>query len=68
MEVLAAKVGASASRWELLSDFALAEELAQRAEIEDRWTELCKWGAVAVGVLCLTSLTAAAILAYVEHI
>ncbi|MDB5954514.1 hypothetical protein [Ramlibacter sp.] len=68
MEVLARKVSASAKRWELLSDFDLAEELAQRAEHEDRWAELCKWGAVAVGVLCLTSLTAALILTYLEHV
>lgn len=67
MEVLARKVSASAKRWELLSDFDLAEELAQRADHEDRWAELCKWGAVTVGVLCLTSLTAALILAYLEH-
>jgi hypothetical protein len=68
MEVLAQKVTASAKGWELLSDFDLAEELAQRAEHEDRWAELCKWGAVSVGVLCLTSLTAALILAYAEHL
>jgi hypothetical protein len=68
MEVLARKVSASAKRWELLSDFDLAEELAQRADHEDRWAELCKWGAVTVGVLCLTSLTAALILAYLEHV
>lgn len=69
MEVLARKASAAAAaRWELLSDLDVAEELAQRAENEDRWAELCKWGAVAVGVLCLTSLTAAAILSYVEHI
>ncbi len=69
MEVLAQKVTAAATRgWELLSVFDLAEELAQRAEYEDRWAELCKWGAVAVGVLCLTSLTAALILAYLEHV
>ena len=68
MEVLAQKVTAAAKRWELVSDFDLAEELALRAEHEDRWAELCKWGAVSVGVLCLTSLTAALILAYFERV
>ena len=68
MEVLAQKAAAAAKRWELMSDFDLAEELALRAENEDRWAELCKWGAVSVGVLCLTSLTAALILAYLEHV
>ena len=68
MEVLAQRVAAPANSWELQSDFDLAEELAQRAENEDRWAELCKWGAVAVGVLCLTSLTAALILTYLEHL
>ena len=68
MEVLAQKATASASGWEMLSDLYLAEELALRAENEDRWAELCKWGAVAVGVLCLTSLTAALILAYIAHL
>ena len=68
MEVLVQTAAASAKGWELLSDFNLAEELALRAETEDRWAELCKWSAVAVGVLCLTSLTAALILAYVENL
>jgi hypothetical protein len=68
MEVLAPKATASASGWEMLSDLCLAEELALRAETEDRWAELCKWGAVTVGVLCLTSLTAALILSYLEHV
>ena len=68
MEVLAQKATASASGWEMLSDLCLAEELALRAETEDRWAELCKWGAVTVGVLCLTSLTAALILSYLEHV
>ena len=68
MEMLAQKVTAATKGWELPSDFGMAEELARRAEHDDRWAELCKWGAVSVGVLCLTSLTAALILTYVEHL
>jgi hypothetical protein len=69
MEVLAQKsITASAKGWEFPSEFEAADELAQRAEHDDRWAELCKWGAVTVGVLCLTSLTAALILAYLERV
>lgn len=39
------------------------EEDAERPPQQDTWADLCKWGAVAIGVLCLTSAVAALILA-----
>jgi hypothetical protein len=52
----------------LLEDYDLLDQLPLAATREDPWAELCKWVAVAAGVLCATSTIAALILTYARHL
>ena len=44
----------------------LLDEFSARPQLQERWAELCRSGAVAVAFLCLTSSVAALILAFLE--
>lgn len=42
-------------------------DFSARSPQRQEWADLCRWGSVAIGVLCLTSTVAAMILAWLER-
>ena len=43
-------------------------DFSARSPQQQEWSELCRVGSVAIGVLCLTSSVAAIILTCLEHV
>jgi hypothetical protein len=69
MEVLVReRIDDSARFLKLLAECDLVDYAPAPVPREDNWAELCKWVAVAAGVLCVTSTIAALILTYAQHL
>jgi hypothetical protein len=69
MQVIEANVSGAAAR--LLARVAplhFLDDYPAHPQQRETWAELCKWGAVAIGVPCLTSGVAVLILAIVERL
>jgi hypothetical protein len=67
MQATGTNVSRTAARW--LARFAplhFLDEYPANLQQREAWAELCRWGAIAIGVPCLTSGVAALILALVE--
>ena len=51
-----------------VASLRLLDDYPARPQQRETWAELCKWGAVAIGVPCLTSAVAVLILALVGYL
>lgn len=69
MQASETNVGGAAARWlARLAPLHFLDDYPANLQQREAWAELCRWGAVAIGVPCLTSGIAALILAWVERI
>jgi hypothetical protein len=69
MQISGATMSEAAARFlARIAPLRFLDDYPARPQQHETWAELCKWGAVAIGVPCLTSAVAALILALVENL
>jgi hypothetical protein len=67
MQAIGTNVSGAAARWlARVAPLHFLDDYPANLQQREAWAELCRWGAVAIGVPCLTSGVAALILAIAE--